>query len=381
MTTEEKAKAYDEALERAKYLHDNHLYGEPQNWWTCEQIFPELKESEDERIRKEILDCFVSMKKQGCFPSRHKERYESWIAWLEKQGEHANFRNKILIGDEVTRNQDGLLVNLSRLNRMAEKRGEKQGKKKPADKVKPTFKVGDWVVNTITNEVEQVIEITDHEYVCSGHLIISFDNQHLLNKWTIEDAKDGDVLAEETCTFIIKKLNPNLSAKIYCCLFNDGDFELSTILEFDDTSTYPATKEQRDLLFTKMKEVGYEWDAEKKELKKHEPECDTCTNDKGCVTCVDGDQWEGKPAWSEEDEEMRKDAIAAVKHLISTNESWSYLEDSLDWLKSLKERYTWKPSVEQIEALMHMRFAVEKFGPSASLAALDSLYNDLKKLM
>ena len=30
----------------------------------------------------------------------------------------------------------------------------------------------------------------------------------------------------------------------------------------------PATKEQRDLLFSKMKEAGYEWDAEKKELKK-----------------------------------------------------------------------------------------------------------------
>ena len=29
----------------------------------------------------------------------------------------------------------------------------------------------------------------------------------------------------------------------------------------------PATKEQRDLLFQKMKEAGYEWDAEKKELK------------------------------------------------------------------------------------------------------------------
>ena len=32
----------------------------------------------------------------------------------------------------------------------------------------------------------------------------------------------------------------------------------------------PATKEQRDLLFHKMKEAGYEWDALNKELKKIE---------------------------------------------------------------------------------------------------------------
>lgn len=30
----------------------------------------------------------------------------------------------------------------------------------------------------------------------------------------------------------------------------------------------PATKEQRDMLFRKMKEAGYEWNGEKKELKK-----------------------------------------------------------------------------------------------------------------
>ena len=30
----------------------------------------------------------------------------------------------------------------------------------------------------------------------------------------------------------------------------------------------PATKEQRDLLFQKMEESGYQWDAEKYELKK-----------------------------------------------------------------------------------------------------------------
>ena len=33
-----------------------------------------------------------------------------------------------------------------------------------------------------------------------------------------------------------------------------------------DTDFYPATKEQCDILFQKMKESGYMWDSEKKEL-------------------------------------------------------------------------------------------------------------------
>ena len=37
----------------------------------------------------------------------------------------------------------------------------------------------------------------------------------------------------------------------------------------DGYDAVPATKEQRDLLFAKMKEAGYEWDADKKELKKN----------------------------------------------------------------------------------------------------------------
>ena len=43
MTEKEKAKAYDEAIERAKKLYSNGI---------AEEIFPELKESKDEKIKK-----------------------------------------------------------------------------------------------------------------------------------------------------------------------------------------------------------------------------------------------------------------------------------------------------------------------------------------
>lgn len=44
-----------------------------------ESIFPELKESEDERIRKEIISALKY--------ANHKGVYDKHITWLEKQGE------------------------------------------------------------------------------------------------------------------------------------------------------------------------------------------------------------------------------------------------------------------------------------------------------
>ena len=62
-------KKYKEALEKAKKLHKDAITLQlEQDIKDYEYIFPELAESEDERIRKELLE-------------------HSWIAWLEKQGQ------------------------------------------------------------------------------------------------------------------------------------------------------------------------------------------------------------------------------------------------------------------------------------------------------
>ena len=142
----------------------------------------------------------------------------------------------------------------------------------------PRFKVGDWAVwdNKISCYIESIYQgkeslmytYTDTYIRTSSHSVKDFDNYAHL--WTIEDAKDGDVLREDSCTFIIERMKPDGTATIHYCLFDDGGFDLGSNLSFDVYSTHPATKEQRDLLFSKMKEAGYEWDAEKKELKKIE---------------------------------------------------------------------------------------------------------------
>lgn len=80
MTQEEKAKRYDEAVERAKdCLKDGTITNTAIDYIST--IFPELKESEDEKIRKTIID-FVNEYGDKFFSTLAKGNA---IAWLEKQ--------------------------------------------------------------------------------------------------------------------------------------------------------------------------------------------------------------------------------------------------------------------------------------------------------
>ena len=73
MNTEQKAKAYDESLERAKKLQETCESTVVVGW--CEYIFPELKESEDEKIKRELRNDLIL----------YVPTPERYIAWLEKQ--------------------------------------------------------------------------------------------------------------------------------------------------------------------------------------------------------------------------------------------------------------------------------------------------------
>ncbi len=81
LSIKEKAEAYEEALERARNLHKDAVEMENNmNTKICEIIFPELKESEDERIRKELI-CFLETEIPHC------NARDKYIAWVEKQRE------------------------------------------------------------------------------------------------------------------------------------------------------------------------------------------------------------------------------------------------------------------------------------------------------
>lgn len=84
MTIEQKARAYDEAIKKARKLasdlpnwRNDRLY----HIWDLESIFPELAESEDERIK----DALIRFHKSTIDIDGIKGK--DIVAWLEKQGQ------------------------------------------------------------------------------------------------------------------------------------------------------------------------------------------------------------------------------------------------------------------------------------------------------
>lgn len=76
---EDYKKKYEDALERAR-----EMCAMPTDKATMEYVFPELKESEDEKIRKSLLNEFTHLLSKGCNKFAGLEN-EDIITWLEKQ--------------------------------------------------------------------------------------------------------------------------------------------------------------------------------------------------------------------------------------------------------------------------------------------------------
>lgn len=113
LSIEEKAKYYDEAIERVNSIW---YYKDKPCFVNIVEIFPELKESEDEEIRKEILSFLREGKPYHCPDSIKRKK---WIAWFEKQNknelekyinEERNKKDFYYAGDEVSWNEIPLNV-------------------------------------------------------------------------------------------------------------------------------------------------------------------------------------------------------------------------------------------------------------------------------
>lgn len=336
LSIEQKAKAYDKAVKEAIIAYkdeDKHLKA------TLERIFPELGETEDERLRKDIIRV---LKGEISFTSEKEN--EKYIAWLEKQGEpkytkkdvddaylkgisdakneiekqyEANYQIRKDIATFIFNYRGDLKDRAKWMDYLGIKISFVKEKQKPAKKIEPKFHEGDFIVNDYC--MGKVIEVTNDAYLLDTGQGIPFSYEHKAHLWTIQDAKDGDVLiCEEGYPFIYASnhiYSKYLTA--YCGITNDGVFKNSDKTElWTNDNVAPATIEQRELLFQKMSEAGYEWDANKKELKKIER----------------------KSTWSEEDKHRVKDIIyfldTAKKHYASTVE----LDACIDWCKSFKER-------------------------------------------
>ena len=328
---------------------------------TIEKAFPELKESEDERIRKEIIQFLQLPHPQFV----GKRNYEEWITWLEKQSEQ-----------------------------------------KSVDMIEPKFKVGDWITNG--EYTWKVTSIYPLDYILqspNGNTVddtISHVDEHF-HLWTIQDAGDGDVLAYNDGSLTIFRYRlSGLDAGLYMSYVL-----LTDKIEFKQTcaisNVHPATKEQSDLLFQKMKETGYEWDFEKKELRTIEQKSTWSEEDLTCLGYLakfvdeNGDSFYGKnkqnvvkwiqsfanlnptqkQEWSEEDKSMYIRTLGILGKCYM-GELPTKVEEELEWLKSVELQSHWKPSEEQMK---HLKSISVGWHPSLDdCRILSSLYNDLLKL-
>ena len=295
LSIEEKAKRYDEAIEKGKQIQNTPYTA---HWDTmkevAEHLLPELKESEDEKIRKEIIS-FVQQAIDTGYGIIDKERKDKWIAWLEKQGEPVEInpsefdtRLQALIGKFGSLPKEELIGILSFWMNVVQNDGtykneEKQGEQKPADKIEPKFKVekDKWYV--CTSQYCNCIEGRNYKASLDGRIIDDYGTEYDMHSdayrwfrpWTIQDAKDGDVLYDGNAACIFRKTMEDDDAiwiDTYCGINIDNEFKVNDEDECwclsEDCS--PATKEQRDTLMKAMTETGYTFDFEKKELKKIE---------------------------------------------------------------------------------------------------------------
>ena len=99
MSIEEKAKAYDEALGKIKVLQEDWKSTHNRAWKEIEEVFPQLVESEDERIRKELMRfCDDASKSKTRVVSA--EKFLEWASWLEKQKEQNHDGKKWIYEDD-----------------------------------------------------------------------------------------------------------------------------------------------------------------------------------------------------------------------------------------------------------------------------------------
>lgn len=200
---------------------------------TFERIYPEIKKSDDTKIKKALYILIKEIERSG-ITLINDISTSSMLNWVEKQGEQE----------------------------------EPQA-------YKPKFKVGDWVVVAGFPLLICDIRSNTYETICNEHRIFDIDVlDKVAHLWTIEDAKDDDVLVcESGWTCIFKTLVNEETFSSYCFMDSTGWFcELGSkchtlkeeFVKAYNGKIHPATKEQRDLLFQKMNEAGYKWDSENK---------------------------------------------------------------------------------------------------------------------
>lgn len=299
LTIEQKAEAYDEAIKRAEKWRNAPNVDKIPTFANrvIDDIFPELPESEDERIRQRIIHALHG---DVLEMSEIKEA----IAWLEKKGEQ-----------------------------------------KPVDKVEPKFKVDDVMrtkqeaADNITSGLPVIVSIDEEYYHCNNELIAIKNqddyeyppmNRKHNSAWSEEDKEMLDLLIA--------------NYKFLCKEFRDKehDFFVGMGLVEEDLEMVNWLKYLKDRVQPQM-----QWKAVDKEIYVKEPALaqrkDKSEPNHGYVICYDHtltpDVYErfimisdiyNQSHWKPSDEQMKVLDVAIMNSHLTTAE--------YDGLVKLKEQ-------------------------------------------
>lgn len=328
LSIEEKAKRYDEAIKRAKeWYNDNQIgIGFKAN---LEKLFSELKESEDEKIRKRLITLVNDTFDDNNFGYlTEREDYKKMIAYLEKQGE----KDK-----EITLLKDK--IESLRAANIAIKETHKIELERQAEQKK-------YPQSVIDNAVS----------------FLSLRNDGM----PIEDAKD-------IVNALLTVLNPE-------CWSKQGEQKPAEWSEEDVEmfgnvlSTLSICSNNPDIPIDvrKMHQKEYAWFEELYNRVQPQPK----------------QEWSEKDEqFKIERKAILNDVIAHLKFLASIEKnkvSSSYIQRDIDWIKEnlpfLRPQKQWKPSEEQMVALKCAITTADEKWVCMNTKDLESLYKDLKKL-
>lgn len=341
---------YKEALEKARKKIENSRNIEMVSF--IEDAFSELKDSKDEKIRKELIkwmkdfpditwrclnkediiawlekhdkketlcskcrkenphdscsyitafgNCALKNEQKSTDESEQSDKYEgltdfervltdicsSWIGFELGWKSYIKDQARIL-KDMICKQFHAVQDEFTELKGKTASEVIEEIKVETANDVGPKFKVGDWIASKGLNTA-LIVNINDDKYEVEfindskGFPNIEYVDKYF-HLWSIEDAKDGDILVS------LSKMHPFIFnghydedtdyVYAYCGIsdiikddsfyfdkYPDEEFKVWDSVE----NVRPATRDQRNLLFSKMKDSGYEWDSKKKELIKTE---------------------------------------------------------------------------------------------------------------
>jgi len=366
LSVEEKAQRYDEAIKRIENIKTGKC--ETTFMFTeglFEHIFPELAESEDEKIRKYLIKCV----NENMFVKSYDDGFDKHkvLAWLEKQGE-----NNMGISEATKQKLE------DNLNKALEKETpeswneflEGQGEQKTTDKVEPKFKVKYAGSEYNVLEVKDIAGITFYgiedepnhiDYVRPDHCEIIRGYGWFPNPTNPADKCEG-------CN--------NAKGCVACV---DGS-EWAHIEEHN-----PAWSEEDERMF----------DIIISDLERHGGKEGSCYSAEinWLKSLKDRVQPQPKQEWSEEEEEVLLkltsfiedwDKIAKGKKSIQECTLWSsdehLAERLLNFLNSLRPQNKWKPSDEQMATFWDAICNLSQDGYKW-INDMKSIYQDLKKLM